>query len=91
MALTWPDKDPDEVLDYQIDWAARLASDEAITGASWSVDSGLTVDSFSNTTTTTTIWLSDGTPLKTAVIRCTITTNQGRTMEERIDMNIRAT
>lgn len=91
--LTWPDKDPDEVLDYLLNWANRLAAGEAITTVTWSIDagSGLTVDSQSNTTTTATVWLSDGTPPKTAVIRCTITTNQGRTMEERVDMNIRAT
>jgi hypothetical protein len=91
MALTWPDKDPDEVLDYMIDWTARLAAGETIASASWSVDSGLTVDSFSHTDTATTIWLSDGTHFKTAVIRCLVVTNQGRTMEERVDMNIRAT
>lgn len=93
MALTWPDKDPDEVLDYLLDWSARLADGETIATANWTVDSasGLTIDTSSLTDTTTTVWLSDGTPPKTAVIRCTITTNQGRTMEERVDMNIRAT
>lgn len=91
MTNTWPDKDPDEVLDYQINWAARLSVGETISTVSWSVDSGLTVDSYSNTGTTATVWLSDGTPNKTAVIRCTVTTNQGRVMEERVDMNIRST
>ncbi len=33
MALSWPFKDPDEVLDYQIDWTARLAGDTISTRA----------------------------------------------------------
>ena len=53
-------KDPDEVLDYSIDWSTWLDSD-TISSSSWTVESGITKDSDSNDTTSTTIWLSGGT------------------------------
>lgn len=53
-------KDSDSVLDYQIDWSTWLDTDTIVT-STWTVDSGITKDSNSNTTTTATIWLSGGT------------------------------
>lgn len=52
--------DPNAVLDYQNDWAAWLDGD-TITTSTWSVPAGITKDSDSHTTTTTTVWLSGGT------------------------------
>ncbi|MAJ43733.1 MAG: hypothetical protein CBC83_02350 [Flavobacteriales bacterium TMED123] len=38
MALSWPDKDPDETLDYSIDWSAFLG-DATISNVQWAVKS----------------------------------------------------
>ena len=53
-------KDPNAVLDYTIDWSTWL-DDDTISTSAWTVASGLTKDSDSNTTTATTVWLSGGT------------------------------
>jgi len=39
MALKWPPKDPDEVLDYDVEWEARLAGD-TIQTSTWVMPSG---------------------------------------------------
>jgi hypothetical protein len=71
-------KDPDAVLDYQIDWSSWLDSD-TISTSDWTVPSGLTEDSASNTTTTATIWLSGGTEGETYTVINEIVTAGGRT------------
>lgn len=38
MSLIWPNKDPDELLDYSIDWS-DIAAGFNITGQTWSVRS----------------------------------------------------
>jgi len=70
-------KDPDAVLDYQIDWSTWLDSD-TISVSTWTVPAGITKDSDTNTTTTTTIWLSDGTHDENYEIVNHITTAAGR-------------
>lgn len=74
-------KDPDETLDYQIDWSDWLGTD-TISLSSWDVTSGITVDSSSNTTTTATIWLSGGTENSRYEITNTVTTADGRIAEK---------
>jgi len=60
MAMTWQTaKDPDEIKDYVVDWTDRLAGDSIVT-STWIVPDDITMDSNSNTSTTTTIWLSGG-------------------------------
>lgn len=39
MALSWPAKDPDEILDYDIDWTSRLYSESELA----QVEAGATV------------------------------------------------
>ena len=41
MSISWPSKDPDEVLDYELDWSLRLAGDTIVT-STWTVPSTLT-------------------------------------------------
>lgn len=89
MSLTWPFKDPDEVLDYQLDWSARLAGDTIAT-STWIVPAAITKDSDSNTTTTTTIWLSGGTLGDLVEITNRITTAAGRTMDQSVRLKIKA-
>lgn len=83
--LTWPDKDPDEVLDYEMDWSARILTD-TISTSTWIVPTGITKNSDSNTTTTTTIWLSGGTAGNTYEFTNRIVTAGGRTMDESVKL-----
>jgi hypothetical protein len=89
MSLTWPAKDPDEVLDYKIDWADRLNGD-TITASTFTlvVAAGLVIDTESNTATTSTVWLSAGTAGSAATLRCRVETTGGRTMDEEISLAI---
>ena len=90
MALRWPDKDPDELLDYTLDWS-RFLDTLTISSVIWKFiqsdgtessalsDSdtfnGLTVNSRSNTDTTATIVLSGGTANVDSKLVCQITTS----------------
>lgn len=65
-------------LDYQVNWATWLGSDTIVT-STWTVETGLTKDSISNTTTTATVWLSGGTVDETYEVVNTIVTTGGRT------------
>ncbi len=53
-------KDPNAVLDYQLDWSDWLVSD-TISTSSWTIPGGIKKDSESKSDTVTTIWLSGGT------------------------------
>lgn len=80
-------KDPQEVIDYTVDWAAELGTGEQISGTPvWTVPSGITKDSQANTTTTATVWLSGGTAGNEYEIACKISTNNSpaRTHEKTI-------
>jgi len=77
-------KDPNEVLDYQIDWEDWLNTDTILT-SSWSISpTGLTEDSDSNSDTTATIWVSGGTEGEIYTLTNQITTDGGRTAERSI-------
>lgn len=71
-------KDADATLDYQINWATWLGSD-TITSSSWTVQTGITKVTDTNTTTTATIWLSGGTSGCTYAVTNRIVTTAGRT------------
>lgn len=91
MALTWPNKDPDEVLDYQIDWSSRLGDSDTISSSSWpTIPAGITKDSDSKTDTVTTIWLSGGTLDETYELTNRIVTIGGRTMDQSVKIKIKA-
>ncbi|MDB5612041.1 MAG: hypothetical protein JWP25_8941 [Bradyrhizobium sp.] len=88
MALTWPFKDPDEVLDYEIDWSARLLTD-TISTSTWLVPDGIVKESDSNTTTTAIIWLSGGTLGNSYDLLNRIVTTGGRTMDQTARLKIK--
>lgn len=81
------DKADDEVLDYAVDWSAWLGVD-TITTSIWSVSTGLTVDSESETTTEATVWLSGGTNNKIYLVTNQITTANGRTAERSFNITL---
>lgn len=88
MALTWPTKDPDEVLDYNIDWSDRLVGDTIAT-STWIVPTGIVADSQAKAATTTTLWLSSGTLGAKYDILNRIVTVEGRTMDQTVTMKIK--
>ena len=92
-------KDPDAVLDYKFDWKAQtngsgnsdwLASGETISSHTIDADTGITVDSSSQTDTNTSVtaWLSGGTAGTEYVVRCEIVTSASRTDERSITIQV---
>lgn len=103
MSYKWPDKDPDEILDYSVDWSRYLGAD-TINAVQWycenasgvktifdSVDivNGLQHISSSNTSTVCTIQLSLGDNNTTYTLYCEITTVGGITTERKIKLKVR--
>ena len=88
MALKLPSRDPDEVLDYVVDWSARLSAD-TISTSSFAIDSGVAVIGVTSaTTTTTTVWLSGGVAGEITQVRARIVTAGGRTMDQTLTQKI---
>ena len=82
-------KDPNAILDYRIDWGTNwLGASETITTSTWVVDSGITQDRATNTTTTATIWLSGGTHGTKYTVTNRIVTNQGRTNDSSLIITV---
>ena len=81
-------KDPNAVMDYQINWATWLGSD-TISTSTWVVASGITKVSDSRTTTATTIWLSGGTDGTTYALTNRIVTAGGRTDDRTINIQVK--
>lgn len=89
--LTWPPKDPNEVLDYDIDWTDRLEDGETISSSTFTVSSGdVEIDSDTDAAGVTTVWLSGGTDNTTCVILNRITTSEGRTYDQSVKLRIRS-
>lgn len=80
-------KDPDAVLDYTVNWATWLDGD-TISTSTWTVASGITEDSDSNTTTTATVWLSGGTAGRTYAATNNIVTAAGRENDATITIKV---
>lgn len=77
MAVASYTKDPDAVLDYELDWSEWLDTD-TIASSSWTADTGITIDSDTNTTTTATVWVSGGTVGERYEVTNHIVTTAGR-------------
>lgn len=73
----WPSKDPEDFLDYHIDWTNRLNGD-IISSSAWTVQDGLSSSMESNTDTVATIWLSNGENGVVYSVRNMIETGDGR-------------
>ena len=81
-------KDPAAVLDYQLNWSAWLDGD-TISTSTWSAETGITVDSESETTSAATVWLSSGSPGEDYEVTNQIVTDGGRTDERSITIKVR--
>jgi hypothetical protein len=103
MALKWPNKDPDEQLDYSIDWSRSLGT-STISSVVWKIDNAegtkqtwtpttvvnsLQYVSASNTDTVATIQLGLGTANTNYNIYCQVTTSSGVTTERKINLKVR--
>ena len=104
MSFKWPDKDPDDILDYSIDWS-RFLDGDTLSTVTWFCDdadnvkqnfdtpatiiNGLQHVSNSNSNTTATIQLSLGTAHTTYDLYCQIVTAGGLTAERKIRLRVR--
>ena len=81
------DKDANAILDYTVDWELWLGSD-TISTSSWSADSGITVVTSTNSTTSATVWLSGGTAGEVYNITNRIVTAGGRTDDRTVVVRV---
>lgn len=103
MSFKWPSKDPDEILDYSIDWSRALGASTIISSA-WYVDDandvktaitgGAVVNNIQNVSQTvagkvTTIFLGLGTNNVEYKFYCAITDSSGRTFERVVRLKIK--
>ena len=103
MSYKWPDKDPDEIIDYSVDWSRFLDTD-TISSVTWYIDdadgvktqvtnadivNGLQFVSGTNTTTVATIRVSLGTTNIRYNITCRVTTASGLQYERSIFLRVR--
>lgn len=85
---SWPSKDPDDVLDYKIDWTARLAGDQ-IVSSQWFVPEALESRDEAFNSTSCTIWLLGGVAAMNYLITNRITTAGGRTIDKSVNLPVR--
>ena len=84
-------KDPDETLDYTLDWSKYLQnlSNDTISSSTWTEDSGgISIDSDTNSTTKTTVFLSGGSDGEKYTLENLIVTSGGRTVKRAIVVEI---
>tara|TARA_R110001606_G_scaffold167301_1_gene311714 strand:- start:3194 stop:3514 length:321 start_codon:yes stop_codon:yes gene_type:complete len=104
MSFRWPNKDPDETLDYSMDWSRFLGDSITITAVLWSVDAsdgtktsiagGATVNGIQNvsqshTNTVATINLGLGTNNTEYKFYCRITDSSGSQGERVVKLRIK--
>lgn len=78
-------KDPNAELDYVMDWSEWLTDiSDTLASSDWTAETGITIESDSNTTTRTTVWLSGGTANETYRVTNRIVTTGGRTDDRSI-------
>jgi hypothetical protein len=77
------------VLDYNIDWTARLTSPDEIASSQWIVPDGLVGEDEDQEDAVTTIWLSSGTLNSKYEVMNRVVTAQGRTMDQTVTLRIK--
>jgi hypothetical protein len=91
---TFPDKHPETTRPYGLNWAEDLAEGDIIATSEWDIegdDDVLTTANPTKTDTTTTVWLSGGTPGKQyrVVNKITAVGNPTKTLVTTMRINIR--
>lgn len=102
--MKWPFKDPDEILDYSVDWSRFLPQGSSIDSVQWYIYdadgtktaaapvqtvNGLTLGAQSNTATVATVRFSDGDSGNTYRIGCAVTYNTVLVAERTIQLPVR--
>lgn len=85
---SWPDKDPQETLDYRLNWRALIPAGDRIISSSWTTPTGITIGARTYTDYTTTQWLSGGSDGSTYTFTNTITTQAGRVLERTVQITV---
>jgi hypothetical protein len=104
MSMKWPNKDPDEVLDYSIDWSRFLGS-ATISDFTWYVDAadgtkteltnsgplvnGIQLVSSTSTNTVTTAYIGSGVDNRQYKFTCQITDSNGLVVERSVRLRVR--
>jgi hypothetical protein len=85
-------KDPNDVVDYTINWARYLSRvSDVIQSSSWpTVPTGITLQSHSHNGTVTVAWLSGGTADTDYLLTNCIVTAGGRTLDKSITIRVRS-
>lgn len=87
--MQWPTKDPDDILDYALDWTEWLDGD-TLNNATWTILSGSVVkQSDTIAGNRAVIWLSGGTSGQNCRLLCRITTIGGRTKDQVVNLPVR--
>lgn len=91
MSKTWDrTKDPNEVVDYDLSWSDQMTADtDTIASSTWTVPVGITMDSSSNTTTRTKVWLSGGTSGEAYTLLNRVVTAGGRTFDQSVKIKMK--
>lgn len=90
---SWPlPKDPDEELDYQFDWSARLEIGETIATSTFltNEDAVITINRFSISGGLTTFWATGGVAGSVVQITNRITTSAGRGYDKTATLRIQS-
>ena len=101
MALKWQDKDPDDQIDYSVDWQAQLGTN-TISSIEWKIYTsgafttwtqgqivdGLQYVSSTNTNTVATLYLGLGTAFTTYNIICRMTASDATIIEQEVRLRV---
>jgi hypothetical protein len=82
------EKDPDAVLPWSWDWTDWLDDGESIVESVMTVSAGLVKDSDSYSATSTTVWLSGGSPGTPYSVANRIETSMGKVDERTITIRV---
>ena len=102
MSLKWPDKDPDDQLDYSVNWLPALDKDTIAsivrkiydddgvlqTWSNGQTVNGLQLVSRTNTDTVATIYLGGGTAFTTYKVVCRMTANDATIREQEVRIRV---
>jgi hypothetical protein len=104
MSYKWPNKDPQETLDYTIDWSRLMPSGDTLVSANWFIDdaskvktavtggstvNSLTVSALSASGAKTTILLSAGLANVEYKITCQVTFSGGNVVERSVRLSVK--
>lgn len=71
-------KAPESKLDFVVDWSSWLSEGETISNTEVTVESGLTMETLTESNGKVSIWLSGGTLGERYKVKCKITTTENR-------------